>query len=568
MVLRVGYAETRMRKNKLPSSVLVAGLGVLFVIGISLGIGLLFQTNTAKQLNETPPLEKITDSKKDTPRELETYALNPAYTAFYELEATPTVGLNGGDLVTVSVYLTTSGPRFETAIAAVDWDSTIFEYINSDNPARLDGEFLSVTNEPETGKRRLIMTHYYKSNPDYTLYQLQSGARTLFAQFQLQVRAGGPGVSRTSIQFGEPLDIKFCSGGTTTTTTCTRYLDGPRIDQTQAQSGKTSVWLTQCGANSKRCTANNLETCAADGSQWSSQVCGANAYCNPSSFACTTYSCTGTNPTNATLCTGDNQSLIANAANQMVGTCSSGTKCEYTCNSGYGLVNGACVAFACTGNIPANATLCTGDNQSLTANAANQIVSTCNSGTKCEYTCNSNYALVNGACVARVCTANTEKRCSTSGVPQTCNSTGTAWINATACVSGTQCTDLGVCTAIPGWCNTSTDCSNQTHECANHTCTQKTCTVPANTCQTVSVINHECQTQNVANGTTCETSKICQAGSCVNAYCPLDIDKNYQYGVVDLLDVLNHWGQANGVGGFIGFDELMEVLVGWGPCPK
>lgn len=54
-------------------------------------------------------------------------------------------------------------------------------------------------------------------------------------------------------------------------------------------------------------------------------------------------SCIGTNPANATLCAGDDQLLVADTAKSAVSSCSETQKCEYICNSGYNLENGACV---------------------------------------------------------------------------------------------------------------------------------------------------------------------------------------------------------------------------------
>ena len=61
----------------------------------------------------------------------------------------------------------------------------------------------------------------------------------------------------------------------------------------------------------------------------------------------TTNICTGTDPTNATLCPYDDQGLTVNTPKTIAGHCSyafgAPPKCEYTCNSGYVLENGVCV---------------------------------------------------------------------------------------------------------------------------------------------------------------------------------------------------------------------------------
>ena len=79
--------------------------------------------------------------------------------------------------------------------------------------------------------------------------------------------------------------------------------------------------------------------------------------------------------------------------------------CGNVCKSGQSCLNGACVApttFSCTGTVPANSTLCTGDDASLSANTVRTTVAACTVA-KCEYTCNTGYNLQNGVCVQRQC---------------------------------------------------------------------------------------------------------------------------------------------------------------------
>ena len=110
------------------------------------------------------------------------------------------------------------------------------------------------------------------------------------------------------------------------------------------------------------------------------------------------YACQGIIPSNATLCSGDNAGLTTNASNSVVSTCGN-NKCEYTCSSGYKLNGKVCekITYACQGIIPSNATLCSGDNAGLTANASNSVVSTCGNN-KCEYICKSGFTLSAGVC--------------------------------------------------------------------------------------------------------------------------------------------------------------------------
>ena len=108
---------------------------------------------------------------------------------------------------------------------------------------------------------------------------------------------------------------------------------------------------------------------------------------------CAVNSCTGTIPSNATLCAGDDQGLTQDTAITLVFTCTSTQKCEYTCDAGYHEDNGSCVqdTYSCTGTVPSNATLCAGDDQGLTQDVNITLVSLCTSTQKCEYTCDSGY---------------------------------------------------------------------------------------------------------------------------------------------------------------------------------
>ena len=60
------------------------------------------------------------------------------------------------------------------------------------------------------------------------------------------------------------------------------------------------------------------------------------------------YSCTGTIPTNASLCSGDDAGLLGNISRSAVSSCTTATKCEYTCASGYMPSGGSCVPVSPT----------------------------------------------------------------------------------------------------------------------------------------------------------------------------------------------------------------------------
>ena len=108
---------------------------------------------------------------------------------------------------------------------------------------------------------------------------------------------------------------------------------------------------------------------------------------------CAVNSCTGAIPSNATLCAGDDQGLTQDIAITLVSTCTSTQKCEYTCDAGYHEDNGSCVqdTYSCTGTVPSNATLCAGDNKGLTQDTAISLVPSCTNEQMCEYECDSGY---------------------------------------------------------------------------------------------------------------------------------------------------------------------------------
>ena len=51
--------------------------------------------------------------------------------------------------------------------------------------------------------------------------------------------------------------------------------------------------------------------------------------------SCGTFSCTGTAPADASMCANDNTGLTADTPNTLVASCTTSTKCEFTCSSGY-----------------------------------------------------------------------------------------------------------------------------------------------------------------------------------------------------------------------------------------
>ncbi|EKD58524.1 MAG: hypothetical protein ACD_56C00110G0017 [uncultured bacterium] len=120
--------------------------------------------------------------------------------------------------------------------------------------------------------------------------------------------------------------------------------------------------------------------------------------CVPIIYTCINY------PSHASVCPADISGLVANQDAIAVNTCSvpqgSDPKCEYKCDTGYVAVGNSCVlqTFSCTGSIPSNATLCAGDDTGLSTDQSRTSVDSCTAA-KCEYACNAGYGLSGGACL-------------------------------------------------------------------------------------------------------------------------------------------------------------------------
>jgi|GEM_PF-5582101 len=115
------------------------------------------------------------------------------------------------------------------------------------------------------------------------------------------------------------------------------------------------------------------------------------------------YSCTGSISSNSNLCSGDSSGLTADTTRTLQSSCTSNRKCEYTCRSGYHKSGSSCVRdavnYSCTGSIPSNSNLCSGDSSGLTADTTRTLQSSCTSNRKCEYTCRSGYHKSGTQCV-------------------------------------------------------------------------------------------------------------------------------------------------------------------------
>jgi hypothetical protein len=105
-------------------------------------------------------------------------------------------------------------------------------------------------------------------------------------------------------------------------------------------------------------------------------------YMNDPSYTCSNFTNARTLQTSDTLIEG----LVMGAA---------GFNCKISYKDLFG-VPGSCISnklnlYSCSGTVPTNATLCKDDQFGLSANTSNSAVGTCTDSQKCEYACNANY---------------------------------------------------------------------------------------------------------------------------------------------------------------------------------
>ncbi len=125
-----------------------------------------------------------------------------------------------------------------------------------------------------------------------------------------------------------------------------------------------------------------------------------------------------------------------------------------------------CALFTCTGSVPANAVLCSGDNQGLIINTPITLVAACGVN-KCEYSCNSGNELKGGACVP-ICTPScTGKTCGADGCGGSCGSCAAdkpLCVNFQCSASAQTCTDK-----IKNQAETGVDCGGPCPACGSET---------------------------------------------------------------------------------------------------
>ncbi len=125
--------------------------------------------------------------------------------------------------------------------------------------------------------------------------------------------------------------------------------------------------------------------------------------------------CTGSAPTNANLCPDTDKNVLANTPRKVVTSCdqaettASPASCRYICKSGYVNDKGACRLAKCTGSTPSNASLCPNTNKLLTSDTSMHYGSCPATNTasdeKCVFQCKSGYEYnpSTGGCIASTC---------------------------------------------------------------------------------------------------------------------------------------------------------------------
>lgn len=176
------------------------------------------------------------------------------------------------------------------------------------------------------------------------------------------------------------------------TNTGTYWCNGSCSAVTPAMPGN---YGNSCTSTPNACGMTNTGTIQCNG--WCSAVIPDNSLCV---VPPPTYVCTGTIPPNASMYADDGTGLSANTPYTYYPT-DTGTRCQYHCNTGYSWNGSACVAttYSCTGTIPSNASMYAGDNVGLTADTPYSWYSS-DTGTRCQFYCNTGYNWNGSACVA------------------------------------------------------------------------------------------------------------------------------------------------------------------------
>ncbi len=213
---------------------------------------------------------------------------------------------------------------------------------------------------------------------------------------------------------------------------------------------------------------------------------------------CTYPLCTGANPSNATMCAGDDQGLLNPTVKRPVVSCSS-DKCEWRCASGYIPDGNDCRLAICTAppSIPNNSTMCAGDSFPLPGDTPINPVDHggCTGGVDCQWECNAGFSVCKGL----------------HANPNECVLDGSL-AGGAACCEDDNCVS-GTC--VGGFCGCTPDCSGKI--CGDDGCGGScgSCSAPTSYC-------------NAAQDACVECTE--------HSHCSADPDKPFCWGVIGVGD--------------------------------
>lgn len=300
--------------------------------------------------------------------------------------------------------------------------------------------------------------------------------------------------SRPSVNFSSCYDAASwsCYGDTNTNASCSAPIAvsgkcGTANQTATNTAGRASVPSSAselCTWAAGGCTGMVIPPSSGqDGSQanpWRWTCCGENGGAAASCMACNIHyhwipymcmpnTCQDALPANSIMYPGDSTNLVNNTTSYSYSSSNTGTMCEYYCNSTSYWNGSSCIAYSCTGNVPANASMFAGDNVGLTANTSYSYSSS-NTGTMCQYSCNSGYSWNGTSCVT--CTGTVPANASmfagdnaglTVNTPYTYSATDTGTKCQYSCNTGYTWDGVSSCVAAVPNCGTVTDASGNTY---------------------------------------------------------------------------------------------------------